>query len=160
MKAKKRSATWALAPDTDARTVELKKKLSRRLEDEGYASIRDFGAKSKVPFSVETLRRAFNECDHKALEVSTLAVVLKYLNYTANEIKHILTEYTDDTDLVALIGDTNVEYTIQEQGLVEAYRAITREDSSASEVVAGLMELVGKSVRVNVAKHTIPLRRN
>jgi len=153
----KRTVSGSSAGDT--RTLELKKKLSRRLIDEGYDSVRGFLHKTKVPYSLETIRRAFNDCDYKNIEVSTLVVVLKYLNYTPNEIKQIVTEYTDDKDLVALIGDTNVEYSMYEQRLVEAYRMIMEADPGIGPVLADQLNLVGRAARVNVSEFTEVLRR-
>jgi len=143
----------------DARTLELKKKLVRRLTDEGYDSVREFLRKTRVPFSLETIRRAFNECDYKNIESSTLAIVLKYLNYTHNEIKHILTEYTDDKELVQLIGDTGEQYDMYEQRLVQAYRVIIKAAPDMGPVLADQLDLIGRVARVDTAGITDILRR-
>ena len=138
---------------------ELRTIMSQKLRDEGWDNIKQFMVSTKVPFSLETVRRAFNACDYKNLEASTLAIIMKYLNYTPNEIKHLLMTYTSDRDLVELIGDGGHEYTLYEQRLVEAYRAIIKANPSLSAALADQIDLVGRLAGVSTKKYTDALRR-
>jgi len=143
----------------DARTVELKKLMGRKLREEGWTTIKQFMKGTGVPYSPETVRRAFNDCDWKNIETSSLAIILKYLNCDPDEIRHILETYTDDKELSAIIGTSKLEYNIYERSLVDVYRSVTKIDPALSNVIADQLDLIGLVARVDTKKFTDALRR-
>lgn len=117
-------------------SAEFRGKMAKKMRTEGWDNIKQFMISTRVPFSLETVRRAFNTCDYKNIEVSTLAIIMKHLNFTPNEIRAMLTKCIGDNNIVSLIGDSNVDYTIQEQRLVEAYRMIVSKNPKLSGPIA------------------------
>lgn len=156
---KNRVGIGASGAKDDERSNALRQIMSAKLKAEGWDNIKQFMVATKVPFSLETVRRAFNKCEHKNLEASTLAIIMKHLNYTPAEIKSLLTEYTDDDALVSLIGGDYQEFNIYERNLVQAYREIIAKNPEMGEVLADQIDLVGAIIKVKTKQYTDFLRR-
>lgn len=89
----------------DAKKLKLLRYMNARLHAEGWETPYEFVRKSKVPFTMETCRKAFNECEYKRLGADTLAIILKYLNVPAPEIRRVLKEMTSDQELWTLLPE-------------------------------------------------------
>lgn len=107
--------------------------------DEKFENIGDFIKRSGVPVSMETVRRLITE--RMPVNTMSLLMISKYLGFTNDEIKSILTspeEYvlndpkelryaTDMSDLVVKGGEAITE---QERALLEAMRALEKKNRS------------------------------
>ena len=60
----------------------LRTLLTIRMIQDGWTNISQFRKGTGVPYSLETIRRAFNECPYKKLDTITLAVIMQHLNYS------------------------------------------------------------------------------
>lgn len=148
-----------MAQKTDIRLAKLRKILTDRLRDEGWENIKHFQTATGVPYSLETVRRAFNECDYKRLEASTMAIIMRHLNYEPSEIREMLLTYTDDTEIAALIGGQQATYSTSEIALVEAYREITRRLETGGSLLADQFNLVGRVAGMDVSGLTAIIRK-
>lgn len=142
----------------------LRKILSIRLKEENWQTVRAFCDGTNISYSLETVRRAFNECPYKNLDAITLAAIMKKLNYSDHEIKTILTEHLPKTDknvmVLSLIGDNKVrDLTIAEESLLELYRTLTNIDPKKSIQVADYLELLASGTKFNAKKLTDTMRR-
>jgi hypothetical protein len=139
----------------------LRQLLTIRMVKEGWSNIRQFERGSGVPYSLETVRRAFNDCPYKNLDTVTLAVIMKHLNYKPKEIKSILSRFLSPNDSVLqLIGDgSRSDFNITEEKLVEVYRAIVGKEPKLSNLLADHLDLLGKVANVATRQKTDALRR-
>jgi hypothetical protein len=143
----------------------LRKLLTIRMTEENWPNIRAFCRGTNVPFSLETVRRAFNECPYKNLDTITLAIIMKHLNYSPKEIKTILTEHLSVEDRVTktvleLIGDGDVrELNSPEKNLIELYRKLITADPGLSNKLADLLDMLAKGTKVKASQYTAALRR-
>jgi DNA-binding transcriptional MerR regulator len=128
---------------------------------QGWTNINQFKKATGVPYSLETVRRAFNECPYKNLDTITLAIIMKHLNYSPKEIKTILGKHLDPNDpVLELISDRSEnKLTISEEKLIEAYRAITEKLPELSNSLADHLDLLGKIANVPTRQVTDALRR-
>ncbi len=139
----------------DAKLYEI---LHKKLIEGGWENIRRFTDGSKVPFSVETTRRLFSECSYKGVAPATIAIVAKYLGFSANEIRDLLREYTTDRDLWPLIGDSTNRLTKEEEATIALTNRLKEQNIDAYDSVLSHIETVGKMVGINVDEVTL-LRR-
>ena len=127
----------------------------------GHPASRSCTGTTGVPYSLETVRRAFNDCDYKNLDTITLAIIMHHLNYAPKEIKAILAKHLDPNDpVLQLIGDrAENKLNISEEKLVEVYRAIIEERPELSNSLADHLDLLGKIANVATKKNTDALRK-
>ena len=132
--------------------IKLQAKLTQRLREEGWGSILEFTRKSGVGahFTQETTRRVFNACEDKNVSPSTLAVVMYFLNYTPTEIKELLQKYTDDQIFYKLIGDTNIQMSLQEQALHSAFNKIVTKTPENAKMFYNCVEMAGMAAGVDL----------
>lgn len=116
-----------------------------------YKDITSFVRLSKIPMSLETVRRFLTE--GLTITYPSLILMAKYLNYTPNEIKSFL-EMTGDIEFVTLIGDHTFQLTKQEQALLEIWRLL-----KSKSVVTDQLELVAKMDRVDISKLLPKIRK-
>lgn len=142
------------------KTNELRTILANRLASQGWQSVKHFYEQSGVPYSRETLRRAFKPCDGVPIEAATFASIMLHLEYTPNEIKTILSMYADNADIVKLIGDQyGPIYTHAEQALINALRSITKINPTLTYNLADQVDLIGRLAGVDTRPQTDLLRR-
>jgi hypothetical protein len=72
-----------------------KKVLIKKME-ERYDSIFDFNKRSRIPISLESCRTMLNEEEERVVSSPTLAVIMRYLDFTTNEIRHYLEDGGDN----------------------------------------------------------------
>lgn len=138
---------------------ELKKILAAKLEKEGWDSIRQFTMRSRIPLSQETTRRAFGESD-KPLEPASVAVIARYLGFSPEEIKGFLRDYTEDDDLWQMIGREDTRYTVTDLAVLEAFKTLAEHGTPATlKSLADHMDLLAKTIEVDIREHTDKLRR-
>lgn len=137
---------------------DLRDMLTRKLNSQGWDSIRQFTQKSGVPYSQETTRRAFTESE-KPLEPATLAIICRHLGYSPEDIKSILRDYTDDEHLWPLIGRQDTKMTIYDQALMLAVEQITKDHPELLRSLADYLDLLAASTGADVKEHTEKLRR-
>lgn len=139
----------------------LRKLLNFRLLDEGWSNVSQFRKGTGLPYSLETVRRAFNDCPYKNLDTITLAVIMQYLNYSPKEIKTILARHLNPNDpVLKLIGDqTDAKMNIPEENLISIYRAIVAKEPELSNTLADHLDLLGKIANVPTRQNTNALRR-
>ena len=139
----------------------LRTLLTIRMVKEGWTNITRFKRGAGVPFSLETVRRAFNECPHKRLDTSTLAIIMHHLNYSQKEIKTILARYLEPNDpILKLIGDrAETKLNITEENLLAVYRAIMAEKPELTNTLANHLDLLGKIANISTRQYTDALRR-
>jgi len=138
---------------------ELYEVLHNKMLESGWDSVRSFTNGSKVPFSVETTRRIFNECDYKGLAPTTVAIVAKYLGFTTNEIRDLLRDYTTDRDLWPLIGDSTTRLSTEEEAMVTIYNAIKDKKPELVTTIAEQIQTLCKLAGVDVSEQTKKLIR-
>jgi hypothetical protein len=140
----------------------LRALLVKKMAAEGWDNPRQFHLGSGVSrkFSIETTRRAFNPCDYKTMEPSTLLVICKYLNFSANEIKEILKTYTDDKEIWPLLGDSSESLTTQEEAIVEVFRMIRAAKPEILPNIADMLDLMAMTAGVECKALTNRLRVN
>jgi hypothetical protein len=139
---------------------QLRAMLVHKMASEGWENPRQFHLGSGVArkFSIETTRRAFNPCDYKTMEPSTLLVICKYLNFSANEIKGILKNFTDDQELWPLLGDGATALTTQEEAIVEVFRLIRAAKPEILPNIADMLDLMAMTAGVECKTLTNRLR--
>lgn len=140
---------------------ELRKILCERLQSEGWTNVGKFKKGTGIPYSVETVRRVFIECDNKVIKTKTLAVIMLHLKYSPDEIRSILTEHLDPNDPVLQIigGGPTIKLNITEEKLITVYRAIVGKQSDLSNLLADHLDLLGKIAGVQTKHNTNALRR-
>lgn len=140
---------------------ELRQLLNDRLLSEGWANLGRFKKGTGMPYSLETIRRVFNECDNKIIKTKTLAVTMLHLKYSPDEIRSILTQYLDPNDPVLKIigGGTAIELSNTEEKLITVYRSIVRKQPELSNSLADHLDLLGKIADVPTKQYTNALRR-
>lgn len=136
----------------------LRNLLLDRMAAEGWENVRQFTLGSKVPFSIETTRRAFVDVEHKNMAPLTLAIILKYLSYKPAEIVEILKTYTDDQDLWPMIDVKSTKLTPAEDALLAAYHVLVSADPGMSDRVADQLDLLAMAASTTVVEHTKQLR--
>lgn len=130
--------------------------MNERLQQQGWETITHFAQKSGIPYTVETVRRAFTDCG-KHLSADTLAIVLRYLNYSRQEIRQILQTYTDDKEIIKLIGigdDNHTELTADQQAWLDIYDKLVKKDPASVAHLAQLMGWVASLIGVEISKET------
>ncbi len=139
----------------------LMQTLNMRLHEEGWRNVSAFRKGTGLPFTLETVRRAFYDCDYKNLETITLAIIMKHLNYSPNEIKTILKKHLGPEDpVLELIGDAPVnKLSTSETKMLAAYRAIVSEQPELSNSLADHLDLLGRIANVATKQNTDALRR-
>lgn len=139
----------------------LRQTLTIRMVMQGWSNINQFKKGTGVPYSLETVRRAFNECPYKNLDTITLAIIMKHLNYSPKEIKTILGKHLAANDpVLELISDrAENKLTIGEERLIEAYRTIMDKNPELSNSLADHLDLLGKIANVPTRQATDALRR-
>ena len=138
----------------------LRSLLVLKMASEGWENPRQFHLGSGVArkFSIETTRRAFNPCDYKSMEPSTLLVICKYLNFSPSEIKGILKDFTDDREIWPLLGDCSVSLTTQEEAMVEVFRMIRAAKPEILPNIADMLDLMAMTAGVECKALTNRLR--
>ena len=139
---------------------QLRAKLIFKLASEGWENPRQFHLGSGVArkFSIETTRRAFNPCDYKSMEPATLLVICKYLNFTPNEIRDILKDFTDDKEIWPLIGEGGATLTPQEEAVVEVFRMIRVAKPELLPNLADMLDLLALPAGIDCKALTNRLR--
>jgi len=137
---------------------ELYQILYQRMIDQGWDNIRRFTAGSKVPFSIETKRRLFNECDYKSVAPITIAIVARYLDFTNEEIRELLQKYTTDRDVWPLIGDSDERLTNEERAWLELFSSISK-NSKLKENIFDQIEMLADLSGEDVSEQLKILRR-
>lgn len=139
----------------------LMQTLNMRLHEEGWRNVSAFKKGTGISFSLETVRRAFYDCDYKNLETATLAIIMKHLNYTLAEIKTILKKHLNPEDpVLELIGDSPAKkLSTSETKMLAAYRAIVAEQPGLSNALADHLDLLGRIANVVTKHNTDALRR-
>lgn len=140
---------------------ELRKILCNRLLSEGWSNIGKFKKGTGIPYSLETVRRVFIECDNKMVKTKTLAVTMLHLNYSPNEIRAILSKHLDPNDPVLLIIGDKEELKLNpaEEKLITTYRSIVEKQPELSNLLADHLDLLGKIADVPTKLNTNALRR-
>jgi hypothetical protein len=129
------------------------KMMNARLVAEGWDTVTQFTQKSKVPYTVETVRRGFVDCGVKQLSADTLAVILRYLNYSRGEIKEILETYTDDTEMTKLIGDdASSTLTADQAAWVEIFNKLEAGRPGLAAQMVGQIELAAKLANIDITE--------
>jgi hypothetical protein len=139
---------------------ELRAILTLKMAREGWENPRQFHLGSGVAskFSIETTRRAFNPCDYKSMEPSTLLIILKYLNFSANEIRDILKNFTSDKEIWPLLGDGTTALTTQEEAMVEIFRMIRAAKPEMLPNIADNLDLMAMAAGIEFKALTNRLR--
>lgn len=134
----------------DAKQLKLFRYTNTRLREEGYETPYEFYLKSGVPYSNETVQKAFNPCEYKRLGADTLAVILKYLNTPAPEIRRVLRDMTDDSELWTLLPEEGggQALTRAEEAWLEIYHKTPPEMLAG---VLGALTLLGNLIADEVA---------
>lgn len=136
------------------------KMMNDRLHQEGWETVTQFTAKSKIPYTVETVRRAFTDCGHKQLSADTLAIILRYLSCSRQEIRQILKTYTDDKEIIELIGDDgSQELTPDQQAWLDIYNKLYAQNPSFATQLAQPLEWIASLASVDISKETALLGR-
>lgn len=133
--------------------------MKDRMSVEGWDTIRRFTEGSKVPFSLETTRRIFNEKEYESVAPTTIAIVARYLGFKPNEIRDLLKKYTDDKDLWPMLGDSEGRITEDEQAIVDCYKKITEAKSGIGEVLVRQLEFVAMIAGVDITAEVHRLKR-
>lgn len=138
---------------------ELLKIMNELLRAEGWTSVLSFTRSSGVPYTVETTRRAFTDVPDKNLAPATLAIILKYLNRSPQEIRNILKTYADDKDLWPMIGEEEDKNTVSEQAILSACRAILTAKPDLQNQLANALETLSMAAGVDIAADLKRLQR-
>lgn len=148
--------------DDKQKRQEIIKIASQRLQEQGWDNVSHFADKSGVPYSMEAVRRAFTDTgEKKVLSPATLAVVLRYLNFSLKEIKDILQTYTKDNEIWRLIGEDDSEsLTKEEKALIAAYREITQDRKDMISKLADQMKLLSEIAGKDISRHTDLMSRS
>jgi len=126
----------------------LRQMLRIRMVKEGWASINQFKRGAGVPYSLETVRRAFNECPYKRLDAITLAVIMWHLNYSQKEIKVILTKFMPGDKTLDVIGDQEIRsLSNAEEKLLEYYHLMVKADPNRSTIMANQLDLINVDLK-------------
>lgn len=142
----------------EKKSEQLRKILNERLRQQGWDSITAFVRGSGIHLSLETVRRAFTDCRYKGLETMSLVSVLGKLGYSPNEIKEMIRKYTADTEVWPLLGSYQVEFSVDEMALIDAYREILSADPNMAKTIADQIDLVGKLAGVDTSYKTDAIR--
>jgi len=131
--------------------------LSRRRNDKGWDSIRQFALNhmNTLGLSAESVGRAFIHNPFKGLEVHNLVNVMHHLEYSRTEIVELLKKYTNDEMMVKLLGDASAgsdPLTPEEDALLSATRAMRDKVPSVYGIVAGLLGPLAAAHRVDIAE--------
>jgi len=129
---------------------ELALKLDRRREEVGWDNINQFAGSGVVPLSGEAVRKVLRG-EATTVEVYTLVMICKFLNYQPAEIKEFLQKYTDDKHLWPMLGDR--AYNMFEEALHESVNAIIESDPSAQEQIATMLAIMAKGAGVDISKY-------
>lgn len=138
--------------------TELYKIMLDRMHAEGWENIRQFTVGSRVPFSLETVRRMFSECDYKNISPPTVAVIARHLGFKTNEIKDILKDYTDDEEFWRMIGETS-PLTADQEAIVGVFDAFMSAGGEATATFFSQIDLVAKMYNVDIADQMDRLKR-
>jgi len=142
-----------------ARRKKLALTIERRISEEGWSSTRQFCLNAGFDLSGETVRKLVNALDFQ-VEPATLAIILRALNYTHDEIRSMLQEFTDDKDLWPMIGGGKRVFNIYEESVRQAVNTIMdagKED--AGNLIADQIDIVARAFGVDVSEHTNKIRR-
>jgi hypothetical protein len=144
----------------EGKKKELFKKLNKKMEDQGWDNITHFTLTSKVPYSIETVRRGLSDCGHRQLGAETLAVICRYMGYDRAEIRDILKEYTDDNEIWRLIGDDKGdELTSDEWAVVEALRKLKTKNEDVYSMIGENLGFIAKTLGIQIDRELSMLKR-
>ena len=151
----------AIDKEAKRKATELRKLLSERMISEGFENVRQFHIESRIPLSPETVRRALSDVDYyKAMETSTLIIVCVHLHFTADEIREILVNYTDDKYFHKLIGKQPANaLSVFDDALVKATSEIVQADPNSVKLVGDMLDFLAKGSGVDVSEYTDKIRR-
>jgi hypothetical protein len=138
---------------------ELYNILHSKMIASGWKTVRSFTAGSRVPCSIETVRRAMNECEYKGIAPNTIAVIAHHLGFTPNEIQNILKTYTGDDVLWKLIGDHASALTPDEESVVEIFRQIKAAGNDVLAQFISHLELIGNAFKIDLESYLVNIRR-
>lgn len=139
---------------------ELRNTLAARMQEKGWHSIREFVRGARLPYSIETVRRAFNPCDYKAISPTTLAVVMAGLDYSQKEIKEMLNRYGLNSPATDLIGDQDRGLAVNEKSLLLAVNALAENNPLIWQLLADHLDAMASLSGVRVKKFTDGMRRS
>ena len=136
---------------------QLNEILRERMLSEGWDTIPEG---SKVPFSLETTRRIFNDKEYLTVAPHTIAVVARYLGFEPNEIRDLLREHTKDKDLWPMIGDSVERITEDEKALIGCYQKIAEKSRKVALcALVPQLELIAALVKADITEDIDRLKR-
>lgn len=149
---------------TDAspgKQLNLSQELKIKLLKEGWTSIRQFKIVTGLPYTLETVRRVFTDGACKKVSSITLAIIMKHLNFSPEDMKAVLKRHLNQDDpLLQLIGDkTGVKYNNSENTLIKIYRVIADKNPKLLNILADSLEVMQKASGVTEVMSADALRR-
>jgi hypothetical protein len=145
----------------DSKKNEMFRLLEHRMQEQGWSNITHFTHGSKIPYSVETVRRAFSDQGRRQLSSDTLAILCRYLGMNKQEIREFLKTYTDDNELWKLIGDEGegIQLDIDEQAFLDIFRKIKSQRADVSDLIADNLSFLAKSIGIDISSELTILGR-
>lgn len=137
------------------------KRILRKME-KGYDSVSDFYNRTKLPMSMETVRRFISLNRH--VTVQHFLIITKYLGFTPNEIRDMLqndakkfiveTKYEQihAAEIAKMIRENDTVFSPTETALISALRKVATVDKYAIESLADHICLMAKGMGVEVAE--------
>lgn len=151
--------------------AKITQQLNERFKAQGWGSYRQFTHASKVPLSMETVRRALNGDDEKCIEPLSLAVICRHLAFNNDEIRDIIREYAQDTDIDdklrnladdfwPMLGKADSQrLSVYDKAMLSSCKQIAGDNYKQMAMLANQLDLVARALRVDVTEHTRLLRR-
>lgn len=135
--------------------------MNMKLREQGWDTVTQFTNSSKIPYSVETVRRGFTDCGYKQLSPDTLAVILRYLNCDRREIREILETYTDDKEIIKLIGEpSGASLSADEEAWLKIYRKLEAgKPGLAAQIVGGSIAMGAELAGVDIKEEVLTVAR-
>lgn len=145
---------------TGGGNVWLQKELAKKIATQ-YDNLFDFVNRSKIPLSLETVRKLVN--GGVSVNALSLALIAKYLGYSKPEIKDLLVrsikgeDPKDDKiviarDIIDLISDTPDECPLapNERAVIEFTRLMTAHNHKSYNLLVRIAELFADLTGVGV----------
>ncbi len=121
---------------------------SRMLQN--YTDIADFIRRTGIPLASETLRRAIYE--GKPIAFPTLIVLMKYLGFSANEIRDVLKDM-GETDFSSLIGQhVPSSLDIWERAWLTAGKRLREADPTRFNSLLDAMRIYAEGTGIDISK--------
>jgi DNA-binding transcriptional MerR regulator len=145
----------------------MQRELRRKLA-QNYDNLVDFRKRSKVPISMETIRRLIYE--NQPIMAINFVVIAKRLGYSAAEIKEILTNhptrYVKDNaeeqvilkDLLELMGDSKTVISEQEKAILSIFKKVDHL-RDLTNLITDVLFLTAKGAGIDIADEVDVLKR-